>query len=69
MTEEEIKKVIQYNQEIESIYFFLDRAMPSYGFDLISNGCEYMACGEVKEKILEIVKERKDQLEKELEEM
>ena len=75
MTEETLKRAIKYKKEIDSIDNFLRKTLPSYGLTLASLGdrvdrCEYVVYDEeVKEGILKIVKERRDKLEKALEEM
>ena len=70
MTEETLKRAIKYKKEIDSITDFVREAMSCYGFTLSSNRHEYWVCDiGTKELILKIVKERRSELEKELEEM
>ena len=74
MTEETLKRAIKCKEEIDSISNFLEKTLPSYGFTLVplvdrGDSSYVVYDAELREKILKLVQEHRDKLEKELEEM
>ena len=75
MTEETLKRAIKCKEEIDSISNFLGKTLPSYGFTLVplvmdrGDNPYVVYDAELREKILKLVQEHRDKLEKELEEM